>query len=262
MAIHRATGGSEAGYQLFRAWSATSRFYNEAGCRARWDAITGCPATWIGARFLRRMAIEHGWTPKEAEPKPDEPPPDPEPEPDAPEPQPEPAPNPENGTDGQDPAAEGKSEPYGPPTEAEIIADLAALDELAYARIRDGKAAQLGVDVPTLNKRVQRARSEAKAKEREAKEKAKQLPPLTSAEIAAEIERLAGLDPIDYNRERHHAKKRLGFTKIELPRLHGRADQANAPPRTAPAAATRPDPRHRRSHQTDRRVQRQIFRNR
>jgi Primase C terminal 2 (PriCT-2) len=30
MAIHRATAGSEAGYQLFRAWSETSRFYNEA----------------------------------------------------------------------------------------------------------------------------------------------------------------------------------------------------------------------------------------
>ena len=50
----------------------TSRFYNEAGCRARWDAITGCPATWIGARFLRRMALEHGWT---------EPPPEPPPHP-------------------------------------------------------------------------------------------------------------------------------------------------------------------------------------
>jgi putative DNA primase/helicase len=62
MAIHRATGGSEAGYQLFRAWSETSRFYNEPGCRTRWDAITGCPANWIGARFLRRKAIERGWT--------------------------------------------------------------------------------------------------------------------------------------------------------------------------------------------------------
>jgi len=72
MALHRATGGSMAGYGLFRAWSATSRFYNEADCRARWDAITGCPATWIGARFLRRMALERGWT---------EPPPEPPPHP-------------------------------------------------------------------------------------------------------------------------------------------------------------------------------------
>ena len=67
MATHRATGGSEAGYQLFRAWSETSRHYNEANCRARWYAITSCPATWIGARFLRRMAIEHGWTEPEPE---------------------------------------------------------------------------------------------------------------------------------------------------------------------------------------------------
>ena len=70
MAIHRATGGSEDGYKLFRAWSETSPYYNEAECRTRWDAITGCPATWIGARFLRRMAIAHGWTP----PPPPEPP--------------------------------------------------------------------------------------------------------------------------------------------------------------------------------------------
>ena len=74
MALHRATAGSTAGYELFRAWSATSRFYNEADCRARWDAITGCPATWIGARFLRRMALERGWT---------EPPPEPPPRSDA-----------------------------------------------------------------------------------------------------------------------------------------------------------------------------------
>jgi putative DNA primase/helicase len=69
MAIHRATDGSEAGYQLFRAWSATApQFYTEAGCRRRWDAITGCPPTWIGARFLRRMALAHGWAAKPAEP--------------------------------------------------------------------------------------------------------------------------------------------------------------------------------------------------
>src|SRR5271166_3013607 len=67
MAIHRATGGSEAGYEAFRAWSATSPHYNAAGCRGRWDAISGCPATWIGARYLRRKAREHGWT----EPPPD-----------------------------------------------------------------------------------------------------------------------------------------------------------------------------------------------
>ena len=90
MAIHRATGGSEVGYQLFRTWSETSRFYNEAGCRGRWDAITGCPATWIGARFLRRMAFEHGWT---------EPPPDrgDELEPDQPKPEQPPHPLPGDG---------------------------------------------------------------------------------------------------------------------------------------------------------------------
>ena len=62
-----------------------------------------------------------------------------------------------------EPAPECKTEPYGPPTEADFIASLAALDELAYARIRDAKAAQLGVDVPALNKRISQARRDAKA---------------------------------------------------------------------------------------------------
>ena len=62
MARHRATAGSEDGFKLFNAWSATApQFYTQAGCRRRWDAITGCPPTWIGARWLRRMAIAHGW---------------------------------------------------------------------------------------------------------------------------------------------------------------------------------------------------------
>jgi hypothetical protein len=62
MAIHRVTGGSEAGFEAFRTWSATSHKHSDAACRARWDAITGSPATWIGANHLRRKASEHGWT--------------------------------------------------------------------------------------------------------------------------------------------------------------------------------------------------------
>ncbi len=61
LAIERLTGGSEAGFEVFRAWSATSPHYNLAGCRARWEEIKGCPGTWIGARYLRRKAIDHGW---------------------------------------------------------------------------------------------------------------------------------------------------------------------------------------------------------
>ena len=56
MAIHRVTGGSEAGFEAFRTWSATSAKHSDADCRARWDAITGSPATWIGANHLRRKA--------------------------------------------------------------------------------------------------------------------------------------------------------------------------------------------------------------
>ena len=62
MALYRATGGSEDGFKLFNAWSATApQFYSEAGCRTRWDAITDCPPTWIGARWLRNKAIDDGW---------------------------------------------------------------------------------------------------------------------------------------------------------------------------------------------------------
>ena len=68
MAIHRVTGGSEAGFEAFRTWSATSPKHSDADCRARWDAITGSPATWIGANHLRRKASEHGWVEPTPEP--------------------------------------------------------------------------------------------------------------------------------------------------------------------------------------------------
>jgi hypothetical protein len=114
---------------------------------------------------------------------------------------------------------------------------LAALPELQYDLIDyKAEAERLGLDgvdrlKGLLKRAVGRARkaAEAEAKaaakaaeaarkkaEAEAREKAKQQPPLTKAEIAAEIERLAGLDPADFNRERIHAKKRLGFTKVEM----------------------------------------------
>jgi putative DNA primase/helicase len=68
MAIHRVTGGSDTGFEVFRAWSATSPKHDPADCRARWDAITGSPATWIGANFLRRKARENGWIDPTPEP--------------------------------------------------------------------------------------------------------------------------------------------------------------------------------------------------
>ena len=179
MAIHRATGGSEAGYQLFRAWSETSRFYNEAGCRKRWDEIAGCPATWIGARFLRRMAIEHGWA----------------------EPQPKPekggeadllAPDPEPGGKGPPPAPEPETarEMFGPPSLADLsVVDLAALDGIIFGKIVKAKAALLDVTPTVLTKLVDQARAaaraEARAAERATKAKAEAAAKAAKAEAKA-----------------------------------------------------------------------------
>ena len=116
------------------------------------------------------------------------------------------------------------------------IGRLARLPEVEYDLIDyTAEAERLGLDgVSVLKRAVGRARkaaeaaqkarakaaaAEAKAKaktEEEARIRAETPPPLTPAQIATEIERLAGLNPIDYNRERIHAKKRLGFTRVEL----------------------------------------------
>ena len=159
------------------------------------------------------------------------------------------------------------------------IGRLARLPELEYDLIDyTAEAERLGLDgVGALKRAVGRARkaaeaaekarakaaaAEAKAKakaEEEARIRAETPPPLTPAQIATEIERLAGLDPIDYNRERIDAKKRLGFTRIELLDTQGRPDQAEATP-PEPTTATSPNPRHCRGQSPDRRVQCQISR--
>ena len=99
------------------------------GAGKRWDEITGCPATWIGARFLRRMAIEHGWA--------------------------EPQPKPEKGGEADllalDPEPGGKRPPapepetaremFGPPSLADLsVVDLAALDGIIFGKIVKAKA--------------------------------------------------------------------------------------------------------------------------
>ena len=161
MALHRATSGSEDGFKLFRTWSAASGspYYTEAGCRRRWDAITGCPPTWIGARFIRRMAIEHGWS--------------------------EPPPAPEAAT----PEEEAKPEPTeaaSDPLQAEIDR-LAALTELDYDRIdEEAKAAiaeKLGLTVGALNRAVGRVR---KAAENDAEKAARDGEKAAKAKAAAD----------------------------------------------------------------------------
>jgi putative DNA primase/helicase len=214
MSIHRATGGSEAGYQLFRAWSETSRFYSETGCRGRWDAITGCPATWIGARYLRRMALERGWTPRAAEQQPDQEQPsgatasaEPPPEPD--------------GQDQQNPKSGRELDPL----QAEVER-LAALPELDFDQIKRMKAEELGLDdVGILVRAVGRARRAAKAKaEAEARAQAKAAKAArTKAEAEARAAKAAAkaLDAEAKAAERAHkateARARLAAQKTPKP---------------------------------------------
>ena len=78
MALWAATGGAEAGRELWHAWSSRHPAYNETETNARWDHYATSPPTAIGAGTLRHLARR-----TEEEHPPFEPPPDPEPEPPA-----------------------------------------------------------------------------------------------------------------------------------------------------------------------------------
>jgi hypothetical protein len=63
MAIWGATGGSEDGYEAFRAWSEKSGKHDDAACRERWDHWMRSPPDRIGIGYLMLEAekAEPGW---------------------------------------------------------------------------------------------------------------------------------------------------------------------------------------------------------
>lgn len=175
---------------------------------------------------------------------------------------------------GQETAPNGAPHPKGNGHDAlqAAIDHLAAPPELDYDRIDKttltAKAKELGLkNAAALDRAVARARkaakerteAEAKAHDRAAREReradkraaaeeeknAKLPPPLTKAEIDAELEKLADLDPADYYRTdvRNAAKKRLGFAKVGT--LDARVEQIrrqrlldNPPPPKVPTPDT------------------------
>jgi hypothetical protein len=63
MAVRGATGGSEDGYEAFRAWSEKSGKHDDAACRERWDHWMRSPPDRIGIGYLMLEAekAEPGW---------------------------------------------------------------------------------------------------------------------------------------------------------------------------------------------------------
>ncbi len=64
MATWAATGGAEAGFVAWCAWSSRNPTHDEAACRERWDHYRAAPPTRIGAASLFHMARQArpGWT--------------------------------------------------------------------------------------------------------------------------------------------------------------------------------------------------------
>ena len=63
MAIFAATGGSDAGLNLWADWSARSPKHDDAACKERWANFAISPPTVIGAGSLFYMARSAGWRP-------------------------------------------------------------------------------------------------------------------------------------------------------------------------------------------------------
>ena len=63
MAVYRATGGSEAGFDAFDTWSQKWRGYDAANTRERWESFHRSPPTEVGAGTIFYMANEAcpGW---------------------------------------------------------------------------------------------------------------------------------------------------------------------------------------------------------
>ena len=58
MAVRAATGGNDAGWQAFDAWSAKNGSYDALRTRQRWDHYFTSPPSRIGAGTIFRMAEE------------------------------------------------------------------------------------------------------------------------------------------------------------------------------------------------------------
>jgi hypothetical protein len=71
-ALHHATGGSDKGFELWRAWSESSHAYDLAELQAKWPTFAdregkreaGTPGGRATAGTLYHLAREHGWKPK------------------------------------------------------------------------------------------------------------------------------------------------------------------------------------------------------
>lgn len=72
MAVWRATGASEIGWQAFNAWSARNASYDPAETRKRWEHYETSPPTSIGAGTLFHMARRVEEAPPELGPPPDD----------------------------------------------------------------------------------------------------------------------------------------------------------------------------------------------
>jgi hypothetical protein len=60
--IYAATAGQ--GFDLFDDWSQRSSKYDAENTIEAWEQIQASPPTRTGAGVLRRLAQEHGWTPR------------------------------------------------------------------------------------------------------------------------------------------------------------------------------------------------------
>jgi hypothetical protein len=72
MAIWHATGGTEGAWALFDAWSSRNAAYSRTEARAKWDALSKCPPTDIGAGTIFYLAKEARKKKPREEPQPDE----------------------------------------------------------------------------------------------------------------------------------------------------------------------------------------------
>jgi hypothetical protein len=63
MAIWAGTQGSDAGLQIFDAWSAKSSKYDQKTTHSRWHHYAKSPPTRIGAGSIYQIAQDHGWQP-------------------------------------------------------------------------------------------------------------------------------------------------------------------------------------------------------
>lgn len=64
MAAWRASGGTEAGFVAWCAWSAKSEKHDPDACRERWDHFAISPPGFIGAGTIFYLAAEGGWQPE------------------------------------------------------------------------------------------------------------------------------------------------------------------------------------------------------